>query len=572
MGALFEQLRRRLRGTGYPEPQQFNTNTAANLALVRNFNTYRRPTAADPAEFKPDLASATTGMDSEGSSPRPPAGNTRTPRHRGLGRIRGGRRSGAGFAINGRIVVTAGHVVAGQKPADLSFVEDVTGEAVAVQDIDHKPELDVAFLRLTRDVATDIRVRRARLGERWYVDTRTLRNDPRLTGTVEALDKPITSAGGHDITVMQLDVAQHLQGFEGYSGGAVMRARRWRRNVAIGVLTEQVRVRRERAGAGPPPATNVLYAMPLLTTPFPASRRAVWLRVGALIFAAALVLGAAFALLRESPRTSVTVDSPKAGEVVPRCFAATGHADHLAQDDRLWLVIRTPDDDNRQGPFWLMQELSPGSRGRWQTALMTLGDVGGKGRPFWISVYAVDRAANVPTQGDTGFDALPPGFRLLTDVQVVRGDDNTPTGGRCEDLNPPPSYRVRVDPTNWNGSLVPGLVVVEGRTILVVDPVGQWECGDDPDMGRTGIGGYQHYAANKEKYALTDAPLCSLMGRVGPTGQWTSLAVGSMVADTSGSLYLAVNELPPDKCDQSAGKSSCYTDNVGYVEVTIRQT
>jgi hypothetical protein len=60
--------------------------------------------------------------------------------------------------------------------------------------------------------------------------------------------------------VLQLDVEQVLDDYGGYSGSAVRLA--GRRDVAIGVLCEQVQSRHNAPGTGRPRAANVLYAVP----------------------------------------------------------------------------------------------------------------------------------------------------------------------------------------------------------------------------------------------------------------------------------------------------------------------
>ena len=64
-------------------------------------------------------------------------------------------------------------------------------------------------------------------------------------------------------------------------------------------------------------------------------------------------------------------------------------------------------------------------------------------------------------------------------------------------------------------------------------------------MGRTGIYGYINYIYNRDKYAVTDAPLCSLIARIGPNAVVFSLQLGP---------------------------ASCYGDNFGSITLTIRET
>jgi hypothetical protein len=69
--------------------------------------------------------------------------------------------------------------------------------------------------------------------------------------------------------------------------------------------------------------------------------------------------------------------------------------------------------------------------------------------------------------------------------------------------------------------------------------------------------------------ALTSAPFCSLIGRIGIDGRL--LPIGTtprFFADTSGDLYLGANDVLPINCSLSI-KDQCYTDNTGQINVTI---
>lgn len=173
----------------------------------------------------------------------------------------GGAREGAGFAVRKRVVITANHVVGGRDADQLTFRPDNQPGIPDVKIVKVKPYVtyDIAVLYLADDVPTDLSIGRSKSGNRWSVSTRSLANDPDLTGRVEVVKKLIENSGGHRVHVTQLHADQNLGTFAGYSGAAVFAA--GTRKVTD-VLIEQVMWRRPAADSSVP-VSNVLYAVPV---------------------------------------------------------------------------------------------------------------------------------------------------------------------------------------------------------------------------------------------------------------------------------------------------------------------
>jgi hypothetical protein len=169
---------------------------------------------------------------------------------------------GSGFALAARIVVTANHVVRGQEASSLLFVLD-DGRRYQVERVEPDEILDVAVLHMAEDVPEVLLVGPAVEGLNWQVESQPLGNDPLLTGTIDATDRRLVNEKGHEIRAVQLWVKQELGDYRGYSGSAV--ALKSPHDMVFGVLVEQVYLRLvTRAGQHKKPASNVLYAVPIL--------------------------------------------------------------------------------------------------------------------------------------------------------------------------------------------------------------------------------------------------------------------------------------------------------------------
>ncbi|MEU4220335.1 serine protease [Actinoplanes sp. NPDC026623] len=172
------------------------------------------------------------------------------------GRILSGTRfRGSAFALTDRLVATAAHVVRDQPAAELTFV--TAGWSVQVQEVRVDPSIDAAILRVAESLPVVPPLAHAQLHEQWRVTSRPQKADSQLTGAVRAIDHMIVNAGDHDMTVLQLHVAEELRDYSGYSGSAVVV-----NDSIVGLLVEQVRERAAAPGSRPM-AANVLYAVPV---------------------------------------------------------------------------------------------------------------------------------------------------------------------------------------------------------------------------------------------------------------------------------------------------------------------
>jgi hypothetical protein len=167
---------------------------------------------------------------------------------------------GSGFALDARLVVTANHVIGASDAAALQFETDA-GRTLKIEQVDRDVDLDVAVLRVAEDLTEVFAVGRAVQGAKWAVETQPLGNDPRLDGTITVLRRKLQKSPGHFVWVMQLQVEQELGNYGGYSGSPVLLDSP--EGGVIGVLDEQVRMRLTAAAVQPPPAANVLYAIPI---------------------------------------------------------------------------------------------------------------------------------------------------------------------------------------------------------------------------------------------------------------------------------------------------------------------
>ena len=187
-----------------------------------------------------------------------------------------GKDEGSGFALatrtsrSSRVVLTAHHVLHGQDAPSVQFLLP-TGHAIQVQSVDLDDDIDVAVLHLEDGVPEALAAARPQEGTAWQVAARPRANDPKLTGVVSDTQRRFNKTHGSEVRVVQLLVDQTVGEYEGYSGSPVMlRAAETAEGgvssspPVLGVLIEQLRWRvPPRPGQPRPPASNVLYAIPI---------------------------------------------------------------------------------------------------------------------------------------------------------------------------------------------------------------------------------------------------------------------------------------------------------------------
>ncbi|MDD7942873.1 HEAT repeat domain-containing protein [Actinomycetospora lutea] len=186
----------------------------------------------------------------------------------------GGKDEGAGFVLaaptggRGRVALTAAHVVGSSNKSSTRFVT-ADGRTVPIEHVEAVKELDVAALHLGDDVE-GFSVARAQDRLAWRVEARPGPNDPRLTGTVTDPRRPFSKPDAPNVSVVQLEVDQVVHNYKGYSGSPVELVPSDLTTVesttppVIGVLIEHFPVRSAPSpGQRHPPASNVLYAVPI---------------------------------------------------------------------------------------------------------------------------------------------------------------------------------------------------------------------------------------------------------------------------------------------------------------------
>lgn len=169
-----------------------------------------------------------------------------------------------------RLVLTANHVVRGKDATFIYFALE-GDRTYSVERVERDEDIDVAVLHLREPAGEGFACGQAREHLRWQVDARPRGNDPKLTGSITAVDRSFTNSLGRQTTVMQLAVEQDLAEFAGYSGSPVLQQLSTATNgvtvrsgavAVIGVLVEQLPLRTPAApGQRTPAASNVLYAV-----------------------------------------------------------------------------------------------------------------------------------------------------------------------------------------------------------------------------------------------------------------------------------------------------------------------
>ncbi len=169
---------------------------------------------------------------------------------------------GCGFLVAPQLAVTANHVVRRKDGSTESPSEtrlEIAGRRFGVARIDGDLKLDVATLHLVEEATDWLRTGRGEAGQHWTVRTQPAANDPVLDGTITAIHRGYENRRGEGAVGHQLQVAQDLDDYGGYSGSPVEGPP----GVVIGVLVEQVRSRLAHALGEPVRAAPVLYATPI---------------------------------------------------------------------------------------------------------------------------------------------------------------------------------------------------------------------------------------------------------------------------------------------------------------------
>lgn len=169
---------------------------------------------------------------------------------------------GCGFLVAPQLAVTANHVVRRKDGSTESPSEtrlEVAGRRFSVARIDGDLALDVATLHLVEEATVWMRTGKGEVGQHWTVRTQPAPSDPLLDGTITAVRRGYENRRGQRAVGHQLQVAQDLEDYGGYSGSPVEGPP----GVAIGVLVEQVRSRLAHAPGEPTRAAPVLYAAPI---------------------------------------------------------------------------------------------------------------------------------------------------------------------------------------------------------------------------------------------------------------------------------------------------------------------
>lgn len=174
----------------------------------------------------------------------------------------GGLDCGAGFALGPKLVVTANHVVRGRQDKPVKYVP-AGGEAVGVERVQPDVDHDAAILWLVSEVREFLLTSTAVQKADWRVESPPPgSNDPQLHGTVTTTRMTIENASGQLVEVVQLEVNERLDDFEGYSGSAVLDSP-GRAVLALLVEQKQLRTRTLLPVGEKRPAANVLYAVPI---------------------------------------------------------------------------------------------------------------------------------------------------------------------------------------------------------------------------------------------------------------------------------------------------------------------
>ncbi|WP_143268496.1 hypothetical protein [Amycolatopsis vastitatis] len=138
-----------------------------------------------------------------------------------------------------------------------------------------------------------------------------------------------------------------------------------------------------------------------------------------------------------------------------------------------------------------------------------------------------------------------------------------------------------VDSKTYLPPPVPGLTIQKGQTVhFAQESKGEtWNCAAGETVA-SGIEGTKQKASDDPSkpddwlsFVVPNENICRLIGKIG-NGAWKAIGADfAITADTSGTLVLMVNELPPDKCKYPTPPPppnlTCYKDNAGKIAVVI---
>ncbi|WP_194908238.1 hypothetical protein [Catenulispora rubra] len=134
------------------------------------------------------------------------------------------------------------------------------------------------------------------------------------------------------------------------------------------------------------------------------------------------------------PKPVASFSAPSLNATILRCSNASGTSKNIPQGQVLWIVVRSPKDDDTPGPFWLTSRLTPNTAGAW-TQPVSVGDHPDTGRPYWLDVWMMSDSSSAQVDKSDyktqQWRSMPADATLLSETRVVRGDDNAPSNNIC---------------------------------------------------------------------------------------------------------------------------------------------
>lgn len=199
-------------------------------------------------------------------------------------------------------------------------------------------------------------------------------------------------------------------------------------------------------------------------------------------------------------------------------------------------------------------------------------------KPFQQPPPAVSSPGDVVGQSPTptATSSASP-FPSLAPTQTATRKPDTPNNGGSPQTPPtiarPAPVTKPISAQTWDG-VDTGVTVKAGETVVIEAVSGGWNCDDTDPIRYFDAGGDPEYPYNKPNLAVPNGVFCALIAKTSKTGPWETIGRGrDFVADRTGTLYLATNDVPPLRCDPPSepggDATSCYTDNHGFVEVRI---
>lgn len=172
-----------------------------------------------------------------------------------------GKFKGSGFRVGANLILTANHVV--ESTVSVEF-RPINGPTESAHLTDSDEVRDVAILQTAAaTISSPLLWAPAAPDDRWEVLTQPSANDPQLSGHVVTPERGMQNARMNFVTAMQLETSTQVGSYRGYSGSPVVAAA----NPAhvLGVLVEQGEWRSPVSFGQAMGATNVLYAVPVLS-------------------------------------------------------------------------------------------------------------------------------------------------------------------------------------------------------------------------------------------------------------------------------------------------------------------